>query len=142
MATTASAAHIIVGVDGSEHSLAALLEAERLAKALDAHLEIITCWIVPVGWVNAGWIDNTGPRHEAQQIQDAAITKVFGDLVPEHVTRTLAEGPPHEALIEAGARADMVVVGSRGHGGFVGMLIGSVSRAVSTHASCPVLVVH
>lgn len=142
VASTDTDARIVVGVDGSEHSLAALREADRLATALHAQLEVITCWIVPVGWIDAGWIDDSGPGKEAQEIQDAALANAFGDSLPDRVTRTLVQGQPHKTLINAAATADMVVVGSRGHGGFVGLLLGSVSTAVAAHASCPVLVVH
>jgi nucleotide-binding universal stress UspA family protein len=66
---------------------------------------------------------------------------VLSDHADLAVERILIEGHPAPRLIEASAEADLVVVGCRGHGGFAGMLLGSVSQHVAAHAHCPVVVV-
>lgn len=70
------------------------------------------------------------------------MEKAFGADTPANVESRLIQGHPRPTLIEASKDADLVVVGRRGHGGFGGMLIGSVSSALVAHAHCPVLVVH
>jgi nucleotide-binding universal stress UspA family protein len=71
---------------------------------------------------------------------DAIIADVASDS-EVHVDATVAEGPAASVLVDAAEGADLLVVGSRGHGGFVGLLLGSVSQQCVTHAPCPVLVV-
>ena len=71
-----------------------------------------------------------------------AVEKAFGPAVPGNVVPRLLRGHPREMLIQASKDSDMIVVGRRGHGGFGGLLLGSVSSACVAHAHCPVLVVH
>ena len=68
--------------------------------------------------------------------------KAFGPETPDNVEVRLAQGHPRHVLIEESKSADMLVLGRRGHGGFGGLLLGSVSSACVAHAHCPVLVVH
>jgi nucleotide-binding universal stress UspA family protein len=132
---------IVVGVDGSESSIAALRYAARLAEAFDAPLEAMITWTyppfdgpLPVG----GWY----PDQEAAETLDAAVERAFGDSPPEGLTRKVIVGPAAGALIEVSDHCGMLVLGSRGHGGFVGLLLGSVSAACAEYAHCPVVVVH
>jgi nucleotide-binding universal stress UspA family protein len=67
---------------------------------------------------------------------------VFGDQPPAGLQRQVREGGAAKVLLDAGESAIILVVGSRGHGGFAGLLLGSVSANVAEHASCPVLVIH
>jgi nucleotide-binding universal stress UspA family protein len=75
-------------------------------------------------------------------LQDEAIAGAFGDDTPKDLGRVLQSGGAAGVLLEASESALMLVVGSRGHGGFAGLLLGSVSAVVAEHASCPVLIVH
>ena len=130
---------IVVGVDGSPESTAALHLAARYAKALDAPLRVVTAWDwftfegVPVTY---GSFD---PRAEARQAaEDAALSS---GLAPERVSTVIAEGPAAKLLIRLSERAQLLVVGSRGHGGFTGLLLGSVSHALLHQAHCPLAVI-
>ena len=133
---------IVVGVDGSEASVEALRQAQILAVPLSATLVALASWDVPPvydGYVAMG-IDDFDVR--AGQILQETVAKAFGQETPANVEPRLVQGHPRYTLIEASRDADMVVVGRRGHGGFGGLLIGSVSSALVAHAHCPVLVVH
>ena len=133
---------IVVGVDGSEASVEALRQAQSLAVPLSATLVALASWEVPPvydGYVAMG-INDFDVR--AGEILQDTVEKAFGADTPENVEPRLVQGHPRHTLIEASRDADLVVVGRRGHGGFGGMLIGSVSSALVAHAHCPVLVVH
>jgi nucleotide-binding universal stress UspA family protein len=82
------------------------------------------------------------PKLEMDKIVTEAVDDVFGADRPIGLTVRTVKGHPAAALIAASADAFMLVVGSRGHGGFMGLLLGSVSARVAEHATCPVLVVH
>lgn len=84
-------------------------------------------------------IDDFGPQAWSRAALDAAVAAVSADEVP--VEGRLVQGHPASVLIDASAHADLLVVGSRGHGGFVGALLGSVSHRCVAHAACPVVVV-
>lgn len=131
---------VIVGVDGSDSSIQALREAARLARALDADLVAIATWRDPAayGYIAPDW----SPQVQAREKLQNSIDTAFGDDVPDRLQVSVLEGPPARTLIKASAGAAMLVVGSRGHGGFAGMLLGSVSAACAEYAHCPVLVYH
>lgn len=133
---------IVVGVDGSPSSVEALLWADYLAKQLDADIEAITSWRDPIGWNDDGWVDDTGPRQEAVRQQQSALQIAFGPDRPARLIESIVWDSPTAALITASKTATMVLLGSRGHGGLAGVLLGSVSSAVAEKAACPVLVVH
>jgi nucleotide-binding universal stress UspA family protein len=132
---------IIVGVDGSAASVEALRLGSRLAAALGMPLEAWGCWEYPgyEGYLATG-VEGFG--HEAEENLETALTEAFGPNRPGHVTAKIIHASARAALIEGSKGAAMVVVGSRGHGGFAGLLLGSVSAACVAHAHCPVLVVH
>lgn len=131
---------IIVGVDGSPSSIAALKYAARLASALHAPLEAVTTWTYPPV-TGAELVIEWQPEQDAQQILDASVADAFGDAPPEGLTRTVLPGSPARTLIDASETSGMLVLGSRGRGGFAGLLLGSVSAACAQHAHCPVLIV-
>ncbi|NYD79702.1 universal stress protein [Arthrobacter cupressi] len=137
-----SGPRIVVGVDGSDASVEALRQAQKLAGPLGASLEATAFWDYPqmyAGYVAMG-IDQF--ETAAGNILDEAVGKAFGADPPDNVVTRLVQGHPRNMLIEASKDADMIVVGRRGHGGFGGLLLGSVSSALAAHAHCPVLVVH
>jgi len=133
---------IVVGVDGSRHSVAALRWGAYQAAALAARLEAVTAWEYPpsFGWssVPSDW----DPAKDMEKVLRDAVREAFGDRLPAGLELSVREGGAARVLLEASRGATMLVVGSRGHGGFAGLLLGSVSANVAEHATCPVLVVH
>jgi nucleotide-binding universal stress UspA family protein len=133
---------IVVGVDGSGHSLQALRWGARLAAVFGARVDAVTAWEFPAayGWsaVPSDW----DPAGDMRRVLDDSVRAVFGDYPPAGLQRQVLEGGAAKVLLDASQGATMLVVGSRGHGGFAGLLLGSVSANVAEHASCPVLVIH
>ncbi|HMD46095.1 MAG TPA: universal stress protein [Acidimicrobiales bacterium] len=127
---------IVVGVDGSEFSDLAIERAAEEAEHRGAVLEIHTAWGSGSTFLSRGEVTMA-----LQRIGAEARERVV-KLAPEVPTRVVIhEGAPAPALIKASEGADLLVVGSRGLGGFKGMLLGSVSHQCALHAKCPVLVV-
>lgn len=137
---------VVVGVDGSEPSRHALRWARFLARASASTLEVVAAWqrYTPYGWYGAGSVamppDN--PADDTQKAVTATIEEVFGDERPAGFRLTVRAGHAAQVLLEVSEGAWMLVVGSRGHGGFTGLLLGSVSAGCAEHATCPVLVCH
>lgn len=134
---------IVVGVDGSEPSKQALQWAARQAQLTGASLQAVLSWSVPV-------MAYGGPvvipyeadfSQEAGGVLDRAISTTLGDDPKVKVSASVVEGRAAEVLVEAARGAALLVVGSRGHGAFTGMLLGSVSEYCVAHAPCPVVVV-
>lgn len=139
---------VVVGVDGSASSDHALRWAHFLAHTLRTDLEAVSAWQSPATWAAAGsgWAvipsDGWDPAADATSILESAIDRVLGEGHPNGMVVTVREGSAARVLLEASQGAQALVVGSRGHGGFAGLLLGSVSAACAEHAKCPVLVVH
>jgi nucleotide-binding universal stress UspA family protein len=131
---------IVVGIDGSHHSEQALRWGAFLASTLGARIEAVSAWQFPVtyGWATPDW----DPSKDAEQVLSDTLRRVFGEHRPASVRTFAREGGAAKVLLDACRGADMLVVGSRGHGGFVGLLLGSVSASVAEHASCPVMIIH
>ena len=138
---------IIVGVDGSDHSRHALEWAIREAAVRHAPLTVLTVQQAVAGYwggpvLYPGDQDLTEQAREmAQKETDRTLEKIGPKSRPSSVTVRAVPGLPAEALLEAAADADMLVVGSRGAGGFKRLLMGSVSTQVTHHAACPVVVI-
>lgn len=137
---------ILVGIDGSEYSPAALRLAGRLASALDAPLHVVTCLGFSDFYLPAhlppGEIDSKAELEAiAKRLMEQAIDKAYGAKRPEHLTTAVKAGSPAKVLVDERRDAQLLVVGRRGHGGLLGQLMGSVSAACTAHAHCPVLVV-
>lgn len=137
---------IIAGIDGSSHSQYALEWAMRESAIRREPLTVITVQpIAASGW--GGVLVFPGDeeiRAEAQQAAQKAADKAaqqLGDTAAPSVTVRAVIGSPAEVLIEASRDADLLVVGSRGAGGFTRLVMGSVSSQVSHHARCPVVIV-
>jgi nucleotide-binding universal stress UspA family protein len=139
---TSSGARIVVGVDGSASSLEALRWADRVGSALNLAIDAIICWSFPTNFGIGVAFTEYRPDVQAQAALDEALRTVFGDTAPAGLRSSVRDGYPAQELIEASRGAEMLVVGSRGHGGFVGLLIGSVSSYCAEHAACPVVVLH
>lgn len=134
---------IVVGVDGSESSKAALRWAAKLSPSIGGTIEAVVAWEYPMmlGW-EGGIPDWWRPDDDAKKILEETLEEVFGKTPPKGLVGSVRQGHPTTILLDASKGAQMLIVGSRGHGGFVGLLLGSVSSACAEHATCPVLVVH
>lgn len=135
----------IVGVDGSDAATAAVRWAALRAAGTGAELRLVHAYAVPVVMPVAPFMISPATQQAYEQAgqavldQAAEIVRAVADDV--RVTTALVPGGPAYALIEESERADLVVVGSRGHGGFADVLLGSVGVQVSAHARCPTVVV-
>ena len=136
-----SAEEIVVGVDGSAPSRAALRWALDQARSTGSRVRTVIAWEAPM---------HTGRAVIAYEDFGAAAGKLLSESVQEalgfdapeiEVIETVLPGHPAQVLIDASAGAVLLVVGSRGHGGFAGTLLGSVSQLCVQHAHCPVVVV-
>jgi nucleotide-binding universal stress UspA family protein len=136
---TQPAGRIVVGVDGSPTSLAALRFAHRQARLTGAELHAVTTWAYPLSFDDP--VDPTDWQANAETILDTALGEALAASDAAGVLRHVAEGHPAGVLLASVEAADLLVVGSRGHGGFAGMLLGSVSQHVAAHSPCPVVVV-
>jgi len=134
---------IVVGIDGSEEAATALGWALDEARLRQAEVEVVHSWHVPYlgGYPYAVAIDPGPFESAAAEVVDRMLKAADTNGLPGPVKRTIALGGASSAVLEAAASADLIVVGSHGVGGFVGMLIGSVSHAVAQHAPCPVVVI-
>ena len=133
---------IVVGVDGSGHSQQALRWAAHFAAVFGARLEAVSCWEYPPSFGWAAIAPEWSPDQDMEKVLDDTVLAVFGDQPPSGMRRQVIEGGAARVLLDSCAGAVMLVVGSRGHGGFAGLLLGSVSASVAEHASCPVFIVH
>jgi nucleotide-binding universal stress UspA family protein len=143
---TPTPARIVVGVDGSEQSKLALRWAAYVARLGSATVDAVMAWDYPVtfGW-SAGWSYPDGgwtPQEDAEKALAEALAEVYGEQPPAGLRRFVEQGNAAKVLLDHSDGATLLVVGSRGHGGFAGLLLGSVSANCAEHAPCPVLVVH
>jgi nucleotide-binding universal stress UspA family protein len=134
---------IVVGVDGSDGGHEALLWAAEEALRSGAQLLVVHGWTYPyAGLRSAASEPRDEMRVDAMRVLEAA-TLTVKDVAPTVKAQAIiSEEAPAKAILEAAASADLVVVGSRGRGGFASLLLGSVSRTVLQHSPCPVAVIH
>jgi len=136
---------IVVGVDGSDESKEALRWALEEARLRDATVRAVYAWrdpyVLAPGFGLPEDFEFDALRERAVETLDAVVAEVAGKTSHVPVEGVVAEGPAGSVLVQAAEGAELLVVGSRGHGGFVGLLLGSVSQQCVTHAPCPVLVV-
>lgn len=132
---------IVVGVDGSSSSKAALRWAIRQAKLTGSSVEAVTTWHYPAAYGLAPGSDGSYDfEANAKNALVEALAEVSG-VEPDVLVRPLVtEGFAAEVLLHEAQGADLLVVGSRGHGGLTSALLGSVSMYCVLHAHCPVLV--
>lgn len=138
---------IVVGVDGSDSSKDALRWALDEAKAHGAKVVAVHTWQIPIAppstFTPAPQLNFAEFATDLKESADTLLAQVLDEVTGGsgvEVEAITIEGPAAPSLIEASADADLLVVGSRGHGGFTGLLLGSVSQSCVNHARCPVLV--
>ena len=141
---------IVVGVDGSEESRAALAWAVEEGRLRQAPVLAIHAWEVPMVPAPTGLVppsvevvgDLKELREDAADLVETMVRETAADAADVEIRPLTVEDKPVNALLDAAARNDaqMIVVGSRGHGGFVSLLIGSTSDQVARHATCPVVI--
>lgn len=135
---------IVVGIDGSDESKRALHWALEEARLRGSRLLAVHAWTYQLT-AGPGYMPAADPdirqsvQQEALQVLDDALAEV--GTVGVEVERKAIEGPPSATLVTAAEGADLLVVGSRGRGGFTGLLLGSVSQQCAHHAPCPVVIV-
>lgn len=133
---------IVVGVDGSVPSKAALGWAVRQARLTGAVVDAVIAWQFPATY---GYPVPAAPATDfeeiAAQVLADAIAEVSATAGPVQIRSKVAEGNAAQVLLRESAGADLLVVGSRGHGGFVEALLGSVGQHCVHHATCPVVVI-
>ena len=148
MSTAVTQGLVVVGVDGSDGAKAALRFALDEAKLRRARLRIVHTW--QFGYIGVSGSEGLSPvlgadlsdlRRKAEVALDAALHEAAADANGVAVERRVSEGAPATVLVDESRGADLLVVGSRGHGGFAGLLLGSVSQQCAQHAACPVVIV-
>jgi nucleotide-binding universal stress UspA family protein len=149
---TVPSGEVIVGVDGSAGANAALLWAAAEARLRETRLRVIHAWrfsyveVAGYGWGGSVEVlPRTGMsdlHHAAEGVLDQAAAHLASAGFDVDLECEAVEGAPAEVLVRAAKEGDLLVVGSRGHGGFVGLLLGSVSQQCAHHAPCPVVIVH
>jgi nucleotide-binding universal stress UspA family protein len=136
---------IVVGVDGSQGSIEALRFAIEEAKTRKAGVKAVNAWHVPVMAYNSGLIpmpvDPADYKKIATTAVDSALAQVAESVNGVSVTPVIRQGQAAEVLVDEAKDAELLVVGSRGLGGFRGLLLGSVSQQCAHHAPCPTVVV-
>jgi len=140
-AQNGSERRIVVGVDGSEPSKAALSWAVAQARLTGAVVEAVIAWEVPATYGYPVPVSGVDWGDLAQQVLSEAIADVADAAAPAKISYKVVEGNPAQALVEESAGADLLVVGNRGHGGFVEALLGSTGQHCVHHATCPVVVI-
>jgi nucleotide-binding universal stress UspA family protein len=137
---------IVAGVDGSSSSMSALRWAVRQAGLTGAAVDAVIAWSYPAnaggyGWAPTGMEGSFDFKENAEKTLADAISSTVDPGSAVKVRALVAEGLPAQVLLDASDGADLLVVGSRGHGGFTEALLGSVSQHCVHHAHCPVVVI-
>jgi len=136
---------IVVGVDGSPNSRTALTWAAAEAAQHNTDLVVVNVWehtlLPPSGSVSVSERYVPDPSQRTAEDLLGIIKEVLGEDPPVLVKPQVKQGNPAKVLIDDSADADLLVVGTRGHGGFRGLVLGSVSQHVAAYAKCPVAVI-
>lgn len=130
---------VIVGIDGSACSQAALRWAADYAKATEASITLVTAWHWPMSYGTPIAYEGFDPEEDARKLVEAAAADVSVDQ--GRVATVVEQGQPGDVLVRAAKSGDLLVIGSRGHGVLAGALLGSTSAYCVHHATCPVVVV-
>jgi nucleotide-binding universal stress UspA family protein len=134
---------IVVGIDNSTSSAEALRWALAYARLTGGTVEAVSAWQAPATY---GWTvtetEAAGLVGHAEKAATETVAHVMGERSqPVVVTTHVTEGPAAQVLLAAGKGAELLVLGSRGHGAFAGMLLGSVSQHCVQHAACPTVII-
>jgi nucleotide-binding universal stress UspA family protein len=138
---------IVVGVDGSEYSKTALRWAMTQARLTDATIDVVSAWQnLLISEYSFGWSPALYEGDSMATITEKVLTDTVADVAgqqhkPVEIGTRVVQGHPAQVLLEAAVGAELLVLGSRGHGTFAGILLGSVSQHCVQHAPCPVVVV-
>ncbi|HUB38380.1 MAG TPA: universal stress protein [Streptosporangiaceae bacterium] len=137
---------IVVGVDGSQASREALAWAVGQAQLTGASVEAVTAWHCPVviggiPYAPLTVLEEADFGRFAATTLSNAISAAVGKDAPVKISSTVRQGNAAQVLLDAANRADLLVVGSRGHGGFTQALLGSVSQHCVHHSTCPVVII-
>lgn len=135
---------IVVGVDGSPPSVAALRWAVHHAEATGGSLDAVIAWEFPVVVGSFGWTTAPFDDVDYAELAAKALSAAVAEVSPPPgltVHEVVREGNAARVLLDAAKDADLLVVGNRGHGGFADALVGSVSVRCLHHAPCPIVIV-
>jgi nucleotide-binding universal stress UspA family protein len=143
--STQAGNHVLVGVDGSECSLAAVRAAAAEAASRGRPLRIVHAFIWPMMHVAvgpaAGGPPSSGLRYNAEQMLSEAAAEALKEAPDLSVETALVDGAAVPVLLHESRHAALLVLGDRGLGGFTGLIVGSVAVQAAAHAACPVLVI-
>ena|ERR1700693_4572418 len=140
---------MLVALDGSPSSVAALEWASKHAAGLKMAIEVVNIWehvdttlmVAGMGFGSDAYVGESDPKVWSQQILEQSVSQIFGSRA-DQVKVTSTEGGVVRTLVELSNKADLLVMGSRGHGKFTDLILGSVSASCSAKSKCPVLIVH
>ena len=141
---TQESGSIVAGFDGSDEAAAAVRWAARCAHATDSSLHVVHCSLWPLLTRHLGpvpGVSGSGLEQSARSILEEGVAVATAEVPGLQVRSTLLHGLPAQLLAEISAGERMLVVGSRGLGGFLGLLVGSVSLELAATATCPVAVI-
>jgi nucleotide-binding universal stress UspA family protein len=138
----AQPARIVVGVDGSAPSRQALSWAVHYAAMVGASVDAVISWHYPAVSGMGGIVSDWNPELDARKALADAVAAIQGSDTGPTVRQVIRQGLAAQVLLAEAKDAQLLVVGSRGHGGVAGLLLGSVSAHCAEHARCPVLVIH
>jgi nucleotide-binding universal stress UspA family protein len=144
---SADSTKIVVGVDGSPSSRAALRWAVRQAVLTGGTVDAVMAWHVPMVLRTSAWApiyvdEMTELEQDARKALGAVISDEVEQADGQRVAARVVNGHPADVLLDAAADADLLVIGSRGHGSVADALLGSVGQYCVHHAHCPVLIMH
>jgi nucleotide-binding universal stress UspA family protein len=136
---------IVVGIDGSDGAARALRFAAQEASLRGTDLRIVAVWNIPAAYYAGEAMAPSIPVEQFERSMRAIAERQADECLDNYpnleTSLVVAEGTPSQVLVEKSERADMLVVGSRGLGGFRGLMLGSVGHQCAHHANCPVVIV-
>ena len=149
MNTGTGKGHMLVALDGSPSSIAALEWAFKHAAGLKMNVEVVNVWehvdstliVAGMGFGSDAYVGESDPKVWSEQILQGSVSQIFGGH-SDQVKITSIEGGVVRTLVELSKEADLMVMGSRSHGKFTDLILGSVSASCTAKSKCPVLIVH